>query len=72
MSSVGCFEYRPVGAGIESDVPSAFVDEVMMKPAQQNKVFEFGFAVERPVNDVMRLTDAGVGATAGEGAAAVA
>ena len=72
MSAVGCFEHGSLGGRVESDIPSAFVDQMMMKPADQHQVFEFGFAVEGPVNDVMRFTDPGVGATTWECAAAVA
>ena len=72
MSAVGCFEHGPFGLFMHLDGPSAFVDEVMVVPAQQNQIFEFGFAMESPVNDVMRLTDTGVGAASWERAAAVA
>ena len=72
MSAVGCFEHGPLRVGVESDIPLALVHEVMMKPADQNQIFEFGFAMEGPVNDVVRFADSGVGATSGERTSAVA
>lgn len=72
LSAVGCLKDGPVSVGVESDVPVAFVDEVVMEPAQQHQVFEFGFAMQRPVDDLVGFADAWVGATAGEGAATVA
>ena len=72
MSAVGCFEHGPVGAGIESDIPSAFVNQVVVVPADQNQILEFGFAMEGPVNNVMRLAEPWMCATAGERTATVA
>src|SRR5690242_18769636 len=69
LAVVGWGEDR--SAVLDVDLPFAVVDQAVMVPAQQNTVFQAGFAVVHRVCDVMTLAPAWWASAVGEGAALV-
>ena len=69
LAALGVVE-ADVAVGVAGDGVAAFVDQLVVKPAQRQQVGEGGGAVVAAVADVMRV-DA-CGAAAGEAALAVA
>jgi hypothetical protein len=52
--AVGGFDGE-VGGGVELEVPSVLVDEVVVSSAEEHEVVEVGFAAVAPVFDVVAL-----------------
>ena len=72
--TVGRMEQQIIGGklGGAGGGPATFVHQMMMKLAEQNQIAPVGPALTAPVDQVVCLTPAGWGITAGEDAATVA